>query len=63
LLPLFLLFFFLELIQEIANLLWNGGVDERVVMRFERLADRVQNLLIQPSAVQIRLIDWFWFFH
>ena len=39
-LPLSLPFFFLELIQQIENPFREGGVDENVVMRFERPPDR-----------------------
>jgi hypothetical protein len=46
--PLLLLF---EADEQVQNFLWKGRVDESVVMRFERAPDRVQNLLIQRSAV------------
>jgi hypothetical protein len=58
-LPLFPLFFFLELIQQLGKRLRERGLDESVVMGFERPADRVENLLIQRGAVQIRVVDWF----
>jgi hypothetical protein len=49
--PLFPLLLLFEAGEQVQNVLWKGRVDENVVMRFERAPDRVQNLLIQRSAV------------
>ena len=58
-LVLFLPLFPLESSQQNDNLPRKGRGEKIVVACFERIADRVQNFLMERGAPQHHLLDWF----